>query len=147
MKKINIGPEAKVLVRWNTGEQITTKEEERNIATAMAKKYGIPVKNIRIEKHYIDPNVGDTVLAGDIVQNVNDPKFQQELMKQYMTQNKIENVDFEDIIKIDSIINAQIDYNVYDKGKKYSVKWVKWGNFLSGLKTFLISPNCTGWYF
>lgn len=131
MKKINIGPEAKVLVRWNTGEQITTKEEERNIATAMAKKYGIPVKNIRIEKHYIDPNVGDTVLAGDIVQNVNDPKFQQELMKQYMAQNKIENVDFEDIIKIDSIINAQIDYNVYDKGKKYSVKWVKWGNFLS----------------
>ncbi len=47
MKKLDIGQSAKVLVYWNTSEQITTKEEEKNIITAFAEKYGIPAKNIR----------------------------------------------------------------------------------------------------
>lgn len=131
MKKIDIGQDAKVLIRWNTDKQITTKEEERNIISEMAKKYGIPAKNIRIDKHYRTGNEVDGALAGDIVQNVNDPKFMQELMKQYIAVNGITDVDFEDIVKIDSAINAMIDFSVYDKGKKYSIKWVKWGNFLS----------------
>lgn len=130
MKKIDIGQEAKVLIHWNTTERMTTKEEEKNIATAMAKKYGIPVKNIRVEKHFID-NSADGVLAGDIVQNVNDPRFMQELMKQYMEMKGITDVNFEDIVKIDSAINASIDFSVYNKGKRYSIKWVKWDNFLS----------------
>ena len=131
MKKVDIGQNAKVVIRWNTSEQFTTKEEEKNIITVMAKKYGIPAKNISVEKNYIDPSLGDGVLAGDIVQNVNDPKFMLELMKQYMAAKGITDVDFEDIVKIDSIVNASIDFSVYDKGKRYSIKWVKWGNFLS----------------
>lgn len=131
MKKIDIGQDAKVLIRWNTDKQITTKEEEKNIISEMAKKYGIPAKNIRIEKHYSTPSGVDGALAGDIVQNVNDPKFMQELMKQYIAINGITDVDFEDIVKIDSAINAMIDFSVYNKGKRYSIKWVKWGNFLS----------------
>ena len=131
MRKLEIGQNAKVLVYWNTSEQITTKEEERNIITAFAEKYGIPAKNIRVQKNYIDPSLGDGALAGDIVQNVNDPKFMLELMKQYMAGKKIEDVSFEEIVKIDSLVNANIDFSVYDKGKRYSVKWVKWSNFLS----------------
>ena len=131
MKKIDIGQNAKVLVYWNTSEQITTKEEEKNIITAFAEKYGIPAKNIRVHKNYIDPSLGDGALAGDIVQNVNDPKFMQELMKQYMAGKKIEDVSFEEIVKIDSIVNASIDFSIYDKGRRYSIKWVKWSNFLS----------------
>ena len=131
MKKLDIGQNAKVLVYWNTSEQITTKEEEKNIITAFAEKYGIPAKNIRVQKNYIDPSLGDGALAGDIVQNVNDPKFMLELMKQYMAGKKIEDVPFEEIVKIDSLVNANIDFSVYDKGKRYSIKWVKWSNFLS----------------
>ena len=131
MKKLEIGQDAKVLVRWNTSQQLTTKEEEKNIISAMAKKYGIPSKNIRVEKHFIDPSLEDNVLAGEIVHNVNDPKFMQELMKQYIAAKGITDVDFDDIVKIDSAINACIDFSVYDKGKKYTIKWVKWGNFLS----------------
>lgn len=131
MKKVDIGQEAKVLVVWNTSERITTKEQEKNIATEFAKKYGIPVKNVHVQKNYIDPSLGDGVLAGEIVQNVNDPQFQLELMKQYIAEKHIEGINFDDIVKIDSAVNAQINYDVYDKGKKYSIKWVKWGNFLS----------------
>ena len=115
MKKIDIGQDAKVLIRWNTDKQITSKEEEKNIISEMAKKYGIPTKNIRIDKHYRTGNEVDGALAGDIVQNVNDPKFMQELMKQYIAVNGITDVDFEDIVKIDSAINAMIDFSVYDK--------------------------------
>lgn len=131
MKKVEIGQDAKVVIVWNTSEPITTKEDEKNIITAMAKKYEIPAKNIRVEKHYIDPSVNDEALAGSIVQDVNDPKFMQELMKQYMANKGITDVSYEDIIKIDSAINASIDFSVYDKGRRYFIKWVKWGNFLS----------------
>lgn len=131
MKKIEIGQNAQVQVVWNTDKIVTTKEEEKNIATVMAKKYGIPVKHVHVVKNFVSKDGGDGVLAGDIVQNINDPRFMQELMKQYMKINNITDIDFEDIIKIDSLINAQIDFNLYNKGKKYSIKWVKWGNFLS----------------
>jgi len=131
MKKIEIGQNAKVLINWNTSQLLTTDEEEKNIITAMAKKYGIPAKNIRVSKNYIDPSLGDGVLAGEIVQNVNDPKFMLELMKQYIEAKKITDIDFEDIVKIDSAVNACIDFSVYDKGRRYSIKWVKWSNFLS----------------
>ena len=133
MKKIDIGQEAKVLVRWNTTKQVTTNEEEKNIISEMAKKYGIPAKNIRVEKIYTNKSE-EGVLAGDIVQNVNDPRFMQELMKQYynaLSDKDKEGIKFEDILAIDSTINAQIDFSVYNKGKRYSIKWVKWGNFLS----------------
>ena len=134
MKKIDIGQEAKVLVVWNTDKQFTTPEDEKNIATAMAKKYGIPVKNVKVKKNYAPKDGSDTVLAGDIVQNINDPRFMQELMKQYynsLDPKDREGIEFEDLIKIDSTINAQVDFSVYNKGKRYSIKWVKWGNFLS----------------
>lgn len=134
MKKIDIGQDAKVVVVWHTPQRITTKEEEKNIASAMAKKYGIPVKNVRVEKKIVSDDTVDGVLAGDIVQNINDPRFQQELMKQYLPLIKgvdPSEVNMEEIFKIDSAINAQIDYSLYNKGKKYSIKWVKWGNFLS----------------
>ena len=39
--------------------------------------------------------------------------------------------DLEEIIKIDSQINSLIDYDSYNKSKRYEIKWVKWGNFLS----------------
>ena len=133
MKKIEIGQEAQVLVVWNTDKAITTKEEEKNIASAMAKKYGIPVKHVHVYKNFVTRDGSDGVLAGEIVQNINDPRFMQELMKQYMAINKdkMEGVDFEDIVKIDSLVNAQVDFSLYNQGKKYSIKWVKWGNFLS----------------
>ena len=96
----------------------------------MAKKYGIPAKNIVVEPNYITAN-NSGVLSSETVQSIHDPKFQQELMKQYIINNDIKDVDFEEIIKIDSQINSLIDYDAYDKGKRYTIKWVKWSNFLS----------------
>lgn len=130
-KKINIGQDAKVLIRWNTTHHITTDEEEKSIIAQMAKKYGIPAKNIKLDINLINEEAENTVLAGDVVQNMYDPKFQQEVMKQYIANNGIKDIDFDEIVKIDSQINALIDYSTYEKSKRYTIKWVKWGNFLS----------------
>jgi DNA repair exonuclease SbcCD ATPase subunit len=130
VKKIDIGQNAKVKIQWNVRQSNYTPELEKSMIALMAKKYGIPAKNIIVETNYLTTN-GSEVLSTETVQSIHDPKFQQELMKQYISNNDIKDIDFEDIIKIDSQINALINYDAYDKGKKYTIKWVKWSNFLS----------------
>ena len=130
-KKIDIGQNAKVKIQWNVHQSNYSPELENSMIALMAKKYGIPAKNISIEANYITNNGETNVLSTEVVQSIYDPKFQQELMKQFIVNNDIKDVDFDEILKIDSQINALIDYDVYDKGKKYEIKWVKWDNFLS----------------
>ena len=129
-KKIDIGQKAKVKIQWNVAQSNYSRELENSMIALMAKKYGIPAKNIVVEPNYITSN-NSGVLSSETVQSIHDPKFQQELMKQYIANNDIKDVDFEEIIKIDSQINSLIDYDAYDKGKRYTIKWVKWSNFLS----------------
>ena len=129
-KKIDIGQKAKVKIQWNVAQSNYSRELENSMIALMAKKYDIPAKNIVVEPNYITAN-NSGVLSSETVQSIHDPKFQQELMKQYIANNDIKDVDFEEIIKIDSQINSLIDYDAYDKGKRYTIKWVKWSNFLS----------------
>jgi len=66
-------------------------------------------------------------------------------MKEFIRVNNIENVDFEDIVKIDSQINSLIDFESYNKSKRYEIKWIKWGNFLSyGPDNFFDFTNLHG---
>lgn len=129
-KKIDIGQKAKVVVKWNVHQSNYTKEIENSIISLTAQKYEIPEKNVSVETNYATVN-NDGVITNTDAQNIHDPKFQQELMKQFIEINKLENIDFEEIIKIDSQINSLIDYDSYDKSKKYEIKWVRWSNFLS----------------
>jgi DNA repair exonuclease SbcCD ATPase subunit len=130
IKKIDIGQEAKVVVKWNVHHSNYTKELEKSIISLMAQKYNIPEKNIRVEVNYI--NLGNNgIISNTDTQNIHDPKFQLDLMKQFITINQIEDVDFNEIVKIDSQINSLIDYDSYGKSKRYTIKWVRWDNFLS----------------
>ena len=71
MKKIDIGQKAKVVIRWNTSQLLTTEEDEKNLIAMMAEKYGIPQKNIRVEKNFVDSTSAEnSVLAGDVVNNI-----------------------------------------------------------------------------
>ncbi len=129
-KKIEIGQNAKVCIVWNVAPTNYSKEQEKSIISMMATKYGIPSKNIKVEPKFITAS-GNSALVSESVQNINDPKFQQELFKLYIAEKKIEDIDFNEIVKIDSQINSLIDYTLYNKSKSYIIKWVKWGNFLS----------------
>lgn len=131
MKKIDIGQNAKVVVKWNTNSLLSTEEDEKNIISLMSQKYGIPEKNIKVEKNYIDSSNANSALANETVHDIYEPQFQLGLMKQWIEANKIKDIDFDEIVKIDSQINSLIDFSIYEKTKKYTIKWVKWSNFLS----------------
>lgn len=129
-KKVDIGQKAKVVVKWNVHQSNYSRELEKSIISLMAKKYNISEKNISVEVNY--NTINETgIIENNATQNIHDPKFQQELMKQFISINDIKDIDFEEILKIDSQINSLIDYDSYDKSKKYTIKWVKWSNFLS----------------
>lgn len=129
MKKVEIGQKAKVEIDW-TVTTYPTKEEQNAVRSKFAEKYGIPEGGINVVVVYPESKKDETPNT-EITKNIQDPKFQEDLFKKYLEQNGIEDYDFNAILKIDSTVNEKIDYNSYEKGKRYEVKWIEWSNFLS----------------
>ena len=132
-RKFEIGQLSKVEIQWNVRPVDYSTEKADEIRSKMAFKYGIPKKNVYINANFIKKNSNgeNEIATADIVQNIQDPKFQQELFKQYLVDNNITDYDLDAIIKIDNIMNSLIDYSVYDKFRRYKIEWVRWSNFLS----------------
>lgn len=120
-------------VVWNVFPVDYTKEMEKNIKAKCAKKYGIKESNVKVNPKFIVINdKGEKVaLTNDTVVNIQDPKFHLKLFEKYLISNNINGIDWDYIKSIDAEVNGDVDYGVYDKYKKYSLKWVKWSNFLS----------------
>lgn len=131
-KKIDIGQKAKVNIVWNISSNGYSEEEEKNIIAAFAKKYEIPASNIHVERK--DTNVSASVengLNSENIKDIHDPSFQQSTFPIWLAEEGIEDYDMDALLKIDSQINALIDYDSYEKCKKYRIKWIDWSNFLS----------------
>lgn len=146
-KKFEIGQLSKVEIQWNVRPVDYSAEKADEIRSKMAFKYGIPKKNTYINANFIKQNSNgeNEIATADIVQNIQDPKFQQELFKQYLVDNNITDYDLDAIIKIDNIINSLIDYSVYDKFRRYKIEWVRWSNFLSyGENNFIDFNDLSG---
>jgi hypothetical protein len=131
--KIKIGPNGRVNIKWSVIPSEYSADKEKSIIASFAKKYSIPKANIKVEPVFIHKNKNgeDITIADGVIDNIQDPKFQHELFKQYIELNEIKDYDFNKILEIDSVINNNINYEVYDKHIKYSVKWIKWSNFMS----------------
>ena len=113
-KKIDIGKIAKISIVWNVKPTDYTKEGENNIKALFAKKYDVPESNIVVDKKFITTVVnGDDKLNSENVKNITDPAFQHKLFKEYLTENEITEYNFDELLKIDSTVNALIDYNQY----------------------------------
>jgi DNA repair exonuclease SbcCD ATPase subunit len=130
---IDIPSKAKVHIHWKVSPYDYSKEKCNSLQAKASKKYGIQKDRIKIIPEFILLNEkGENVsMNNDVIQNIQDPQFQQKLFKDYLEINKITDCNLDLIYQIDSEINAKIDYKVYDKYKKYSIKWIKWDNFLS----------------
>lgn len=130
---IELGSKARVLVNWNVSMYDYSKDKEKEIVSKISKKYSIPKEKVRVSPQFltVGENGEDLSVTTEIIQNIQDPIFQQKLFKEYLSLNDIKDYDFERISAIDAEINAKIDYQVYDKYRRYCVKWVKWDNFLS----------------
>lgn len=131
-KKIEIGKNGKVKIKWNLSPIDYTKEKEKNIKALFGEKYGISPSNITIEKNFkkLSTN-GDTALNAENIKDITDVNFHHKLYKQYITENEIKDYDWDAIVSIDSMINNQINFDKYEKGKRYTIKWLDWDNFLS----------------
>lgn len=131
--KTTIGKKSKVEIQWNVIPSNYSLEKAETIRVEMAKKYGIPKDNVTVTPNFIKLNEnGDVVaLSNEVIDNIQDPKFQQNLFLKYFEENGITEYNFDEICKIDNHINSLIDYEVYDAHRRYEIKWIKWSNFLS----------------
>lgn len=114
--------------------QHITKEQEKSIITKIAKKYNVPVSKVRFstKKIYLDGTpTADTALNAEMISNIKDPKFQQELFKKYITENAVKEYNWDEILNIDSRVNAAINYDSYEKSRRFVLRNAKWSNFLS----------------
>lgn len=114
--------------------QTVTKEQEKSIIAKIAKKYNVPPAKVRFTTKKVYPDgeaVKDTALNAEMINNIKDPKFQQELFKQYIEQNGVKEYNWEEILNIDSRVNALINYDTYEKSRRFVLRYAKWSNFLS----------------
>lgn len=130
---IDIKPKSKIHMHWRVSPYDYSKEKLNSLEAAVSKKYGIPKDKVKVIPEFImtDASGEKVSLNEEIIQNIQDPVFQVQLFKEWLEMNKITDCDFDLIKKIDSEINARIDYQIYDKYKRYSIKWIRWDNFLS----------------
>ncbi len=130
---IDIGKNAKIKVNWKVSPYDFSQEKIKLIQAKLSKKYSLPKDNIKVLPEFIMLNdKGENVsVSHNVINNIQNPEFQKELFKSYLLENNIQDFDFEFITKIDSEINGRINYDIYDKYRRYTIKWIKWNNFLS----------------
>ena len=123
----------KVNVIWNVSPYDYSEEMRENILQKFADKYGLSKDSIKITPSFItiDEEGKEISLTKDIITDINDPKFQLSLFKEYIKLSEIENVNFDLIEKIDAEINDKVDFSKFVSHKRFSLKWIKWSNFLS----------------
>lgn len=146
-KDLKIGEKAIITIEWHVRPVDYSREKEMNIIEVTANKYGVPKEHVKVVPNFItiNQNGEQQALTNDTIQNIQDVKFQHKLFQMYLDENNIEDYDFDDILKIDSQINSLIDYEVYDKSRRYDIKWIRWSNFLSyGDDNFFDFTNLNG---
>lgn len=111
-----------------------TKEEEKTILAQAQKKYGGQAGKLRFttKKYGLDFNdSGDDSLNAENIQNIQDPAYHQYLFKKYIEENGIKDYNWDEILNIDSRVNSMINYDNYEKGRRFELNYAKWKNFLS----------------
>ena len=144
---IEVGTKAKVKIHWKVSPYDYSKEKLDSLVAKASRKYGLEKERVKVIPEFVtnDDDNGEIVSANDVIQNIQDPQFQVKLFQDYLDANKIEGYDFDLIKKIDSEINANIDYQVYDKYRRYSIKWIRWDNFMSyGADNYFDFTNLKG---
>ncbi len=130
---VEVGSNSKIEVRWNVSPYDYSSDKSESIRLKMASKYGVRKDRVKVAPNFID-TMGDGDVVSDsqhIIQNINDPEFLMSLFADYIKMNNIDGADLSVIRKLDSEISALVDYKSYDKYRRYSIKWMKWSNFLS----------------
>ena len=143
---VEIGKKSQIRVHWKVSPYDFSAEKVKELRGKFSKKYNIPREKIKIVPEFIvEESSDDSYIGTEVISNIQNPLFQLDLFKEYLKVNNVQDYDFEFLKEIDSKINEHIDYGVYDKYKRYSIKWIKWDNFLSyGENNFFDFTNLNG---
>ena len=122
---IQVNPTDKLVFDLEMHQIDFNEQKKQSLRKEISEKYGVPVKNVEINfvPITIDENGDKISLASDIITNIQDPKFQQSLFKEFLEIKKIEDIDFDKLIDIDKRVNAFIDFDTYSKYKPYKIKF------------------------
>ena len=129
----NINPTDKIIVDVSMYQIDMNPSKLQSLRREVADKYKVPLRNVVINQKpiMIDEDGKPVSLTSDIITSIQDPKFQQNLFKEYVEMKEIKDVDMNMILDIDNRVNAFVDFDSYSKYKSYKFKYVKWKNFLS----------------
>lgn len=136
---IDIKPTDRIVVDLEMYQIDYNESKKKALCKEIAEKYGIPTRNITINfKPITIDDFGKKVsLVDDTINSVQTPEFQQKLMADYINieksknPEKYANINFDELIRIDNQVNADISFENYDRYKNYKFKYLKWSNFLS----------------
>ena len=130
---INVKPTDRLVFDLKMLQIDYNEQKKESLRKEISEKYGVPLKNVEVNfiPITVDRDGNRISLTNDIITNIQDPAFQVELFGEYLEQKGIDDVDFEEIKKIDSQVNAFVDFDQYSKYKQYKFKYVKWDNYLS----------------
>ena len=108
----NVGLKSKFKVHWKVSPYDYSKDALKNIESILSKKYNISKDSIKIEPNFISLNEkGEEIpLTSSIIENIQEPKFQLELFKEYLKVN--------DIIEIRGIRIDKTARRVYIDGEE-----------------------------
>lgn len=144
---LELGKNSKITFHWKVSSFDYSKEKQDSIIAKASKKYSIPKEHIRVVPVFsvVGDNGEEISMCKDVIDNIQDPAFQVKLFSDYLSLNNITGYDFDLIKKIDSEINARIDYKLISKSRRYSIKWIRWDNFLSyGTDNYFDFTNLDG---
>ena len=129
----NINPTDRLVFDLNMYQVDYNEQKIKSLRKEISEKYGVPLKNVEVNFNPITvKDDGSKIsLASDIVNNIQDPKFQQKLFGEYIKMKDIKDANLDDIIKIDDVINTHVNFDAYSKYKSYKIKYAKWDNYLS----------------
>ena len=129
----NIKPTDRIVVDLSMQQIDYNVQKKNSLRQEIAKKYNVPVKNVEINFKPIVVNVdGKRIsLTDNICNNIQNPEYQKQLMQTYINLKNYQDINWEEINKIDNQINAFLDFDQYTKYKQYKLKSLKWSNYLS----------------
>lgn len=129
----NINSTDKIIVDVSMYQIDMNPSKLQSLRREVANKYNVPLRSVVINPKpiMVDEDGKPVSLTSDIITSIQDPKFQQNLFKEYVEMKEIKDVDMNMILDIDNRVNAFVDFDSYSKYKSYKFKYVKWKNFLS----------------
>jgi|TARA_R110000796_G_scaffold19237_3_gene57788 DNA repair exonuclease SbcCD ATPase subunit len=144
---INIPEYAKVKVYWDDKPENYSRQAKLKVRDYFHKKYGISKTNIDVVYRPVKIGKNGEVIeiSGAGVDNILDPNYQVELMKEWFKRNG-KTVDFPRLLDLDRKVNGSLEEQGEIKShRSWSLKWLYLDNFLSfGDKNFVSFGKLNG---